>query len=150
MQQLTDGVPRASAVLCTAVATVLTLSMAVWAPARSLATDQVLNPSGAAAVVDVQNVQSDDDGTVSGTLVNRSSRPLRDVQLVVRYSWIWKNERSPGKDNPGRSDFYTVFGDIPPGGSLRFTYHPKKRLPRRSDGTFEISAQVVGFTEIGV
>src|SRR4051794_164674 len=32
------------------------------------------------------------DGEVSGEIVNSSSRLIRDVQLLIRYTWLWKNE----------------------------------------------------------
>src|SRR5712692_6039836 len=38
------------------------------------------------------------DGAVSGELVNNSSRTLRDVQLLIRYTWLWNNEMHPGQD----------------------------------------------------
>jgi hypothetical protein len=36
-----------------------------------------------------------------------------------------------------------------PHGSLPFTYHPSPSLPRRDDGHFETSVQIVGFVEVG-
>jgi hypothetical protein len=40
------------------------------------------------------------DGAVSGEVVNRSSNTVRDVQLFIRYTWLWDNETKPGKDDP--------------------------------------------------
>jgi hypothetical protein len=89
------------------------------------------------------------DGTVSGVLVNTSHHLVRDVRLLVRHTWLWANERSPGEDSPGRTTYTTVHEDIPPGGSLPFTVRPNPPLPVRSDGRFETSVEVVGVTEIG-
>jgi len=89
------------------------------------------------------------DGTVSGILLNRSGRTVRDVRLLIRQVWLWKNERHPGDDSPGRVDFYTVPNEIPAGGSVPFQYQPSPPLPRRSDGRFKTEVEVVGFTESG-
>jgi len=88
-------------------------------------------------------------GTVSGVLQNNSPRLLRDVRVVVHYTWMWKNERHPGDDNPGRSEYYTLPGEAPAGGSLRFSVRPDPPLPARADGRFALSADVVSFTEVG-
>ncbi len=88
------------------------------------------------------------DGTVSGTLVNRTDRLLRDVRLLVRYDWIWRDEQNPGYDSPGRSYYYTLPGDVPAEGSVPFTYVPQPLLPYRNDGRFRPSIEVSSFTPI--
>jgi len=102
----------------------------------------------AAEAVVVRNVTVT-DGTVTGDLVNTSHRLVRDVRLLVRHTWLWAGERSPGEDSPGRAAYPTVHEDIPPGGSRAFTVRPDPPLPVRSDGHFETSVEVVGATEIG-
>jgi hypothetical protein len=67
---------------------------------------------------------------------------------LIRYEWLWKNEFHPGKDDPGSSVYYNVPGEIPPGGTARFQYTPNPPLPKRTDGSFQISASVAGFTEV--
>jgi hypothetical protein len=89
------------------------------------------------------------DSTVSGVIVNKSPRVLRDVKLMIRHAWLWKNERHPGDDNPGRAEYYTVPGEVAAGGSLPFTYHLEQPLPERTDGHFVTSADVISFTEVG-
>jgi len=89
------------------------------------------------------------DGTVSGDLVNTSPRLVRDVRLLIRHTWLWTSEQSPGEESPGRAAYSTVREDIPPGGSRSFTARANPPLPVRSDGRFETSVEVVGFTEIG-
>ena len=89
-----------------------------------------------------------DGGVVSGVLTNRSDKVLRDVQLLIQYDWLWKNEFRPGEDNPGRAVYYTVPGEIPPGGQTTFTYRADPPLPARSDGRFNASVEVVGFVEV--
>ena len=90
-----------------------------------------------------------EDDAVSGFVVNNSTRLVRDVRLLIRHNWLWNNERFPGEDSPGRSAYYVVPNDIPPGGRAPLTYHPNPPLPARSDGRFTTSAEVVGFTEVG-
>jgi len=68
--------------------------------------------------------------------VNASSHPLRDVTLLVRYAWLWNNERHPGKDTVSRVAYVTVPGELRPGESKTFTYQPDRPLPVRRDGRF--------------
>jgi hypothetical protein len=88
------------------------------------------------------------DGTVSGDLANTSPRTLRDVQLLIRHTWLWKNEMHPGEDSASDAIYYTVEGDIPAGGTKPFTYRPASPLPSRSDGGYETTVSVAGFSEI--
>jgi hypothetical protein len=101
----------------------------------------------AGQVVTVRNVTVK-DGVVSGEVVNKSQRTLREVQLLIRYSWLWKDEFQPGKDDPSMAVYHTVEKEIAPGGTLRFTYKPASPLPSRPDGSFETSVSVAGFTEV--
>jgi len=87
-------------------------------------------------------------GEVSGEVVNNSSDTLRDVVLEIRYSWRWADEFHPGKDDPGRTVYYTAAKEIPPGGSARFEYKPSPPLPERRDGSFVIDVKVAGFERI--
>jgi hypothetical protein len=114
------------------------------------AEETLLTPEQLHKVVDVRDVRARPD-QVSGVLVNLSSKPVRNVQVRIDRSWLWKNERHPGedKDNPGRSVVYAVPGEIPPGGRLPFTYRPDTPLPERSDGRFETSVSVVSLEQVG-
>lgn len=87
------------------------------------------------------------DNVVSGRVVNRSSRPIRDVHLTIQSIWLWNDEFHPGTDDPGRSVVYEVKGRIPPGGSKPFTY---ESLPeaQRSDGEFKTRVSVAEYSEI--
>jgi len=101
----------------------------------------------AGQVVVVRNVAVK-DGAVSGELVNKSARTLRDVQLLIRYSWRWKNEFKPGSDEFGTAVYHTVEKEIPPGGTASFSYRPASPLPSRPDGHYETTVSVAGFAEI--
>lgn len=107
----------------------------------------LLEADKAAQIIAVRNVTVK-EGAISGELVNNSRRALRDVQLQIRYTWHWKNEFQPRDDSPGDAVLYTVEKEIPPGGTLPFTYRPSAPLPSRPDGYFETTVSVAGFTEI--
>jgi len=85
--------------------------------------------------------------TVSGRVVNRTARPLRNVGLTIRSIWLWNNEKSPGSDDLSRSIVHRVEGEIPPGGSVPFSY---SSLPvaSRTDGRYETKVSVSEFEEV--
>ena len=120
-------------------------------PARSaeviVSPERVVPSERVAESVGLRDVVVEGD-VVSGVLTNRSGKVLRDVQLLIHHDWLWKNEFRPGEDNPGRAVYYTVAGEIPPGGQTTFTYRADPPLPARSDGRFTTSVEVVGFVEV--
>ena len=109
------------------------------------ATPQIAETADAVAMLRNVTVK---DGDVAGEVVNNSKSTLRDVQLRILYSWLWKNEFHPGKDGPGTAVFMTVDKEIPPGQSARFEYKPSPPLPARNDGHFDIGVKIVGFTQV--
>lgn len=107
----------------------------------------VLTQQEASRVLVLQNVTVK-DGLVSGEIRNSSSNIVRAVQLLIRYAWLWKDEFHPGKDDPGRSVFYNVQGEIAAGGTIRVQYTPDPPLPKRADGQFLVTVSVAGFTQV--
>jgi hypothetical protein len=100
------------------------------------------------SVVTIENLSAQDGG-VSGAIRNKSPNTVRDVQLFIRYTFLWKNEFHPGKESPSAAFYPTVSGDIAPGGSLPFQFTPSPPLPKRSDGKFEQpSVSIAGFTQV--
>lgn len=97
--------------------------------------------------ITVRNV-SVKDGAVSGEIVNSSPRTIRDVQLLIRYTWLWNNERHPGEDSRGDAVYQTVEGEIPAGGSKPFTYRPSSSKGSEGAGRYEVSVKVAGYTEL--
>ncbi|HYC21403.1 MAG TPA: hypothetical protein VEI94_01810 [Candidatus Bathyarchaeia archaeon] len=98
----------------------------------------------------VRDVAASADG-ISGVLVNRSGKIIRDVRLLIRHSWVWTHEQRPGEESPGESYFTTVPNDIPAGSSVRFTYRPRGgglAADKGTGGHFDTSVDVMGFTEV--
>lgn len=100
-----------------------------------------------AGIVSIEKV-SVADGSISGTVINQSKNTLRDVQLLIRYIWLWDNETKPGKNDPSMSFYYNLPGEIPPGGRSSFTFKPSQPLAKASGGQFETSASIAGFSEV--
>lgn len=101
----------------------------------------------AARLVTVEKIAITDD-EVSGEVLNRSPNVIRDIQLLIRYTWLWDNETKPGKDDPSTSIYYALPKEIPPGRRLPFTYKPSPPLPKMAGGRFETSASIAGFAEV--
>jgi hypothetical protein len=108
----------------------------------------VASQDQAGSVLTIENL-SVQDGGVSGAIRNKSPNTVRDVQLFIRYTFLWKNEFHPGKESPSEAFYPTVSGEIAPGGSLPFQFSPSPPLPKRSDGRFERpSVSIAGFTQV--
>ena len=88
------------------------------------------------------------DTSVSGEVINQSRNSVRDVQLLIRYIWLWDNETKPGRNDPSVSFYYNLPGEIPPGGRASFTFQPSQPLARTSGGHFETIASIAGFAEV--
>lgn len=96
----------------------------------------------------VRDVMAQPGGTITGTIVNRSGRTVRDVRLMIDYAWVWHNDFRPGENNPGRTVYVTAPAAIPPHGQGTFTYRPPVPLSSEGDGHFVPSIHVVGFTQM--
>ena len=88
------------------------------------------------------------DGVVSGEVRNKANHPVRDVQLFVRYTWLWDDERNPGNIDPGTSTYYALKETIQSGEKIDFTYKPSPPLPKIAGGRFETSVKIAEFAEI--
>jgi hypothetical protein len=114
---------------------------------RATATGAVVQPSEAARTI-VINDLSVQEGSVSGTVVNKSSATVRGVELSLRQAWLWNNERHPGTDSPGRTLPFMLGADIAPNASAPFTLQTPP-LGQRSDGRFVTTMDATGFSEVG-
>jgi hypothetical protein len=101
----------------------------------------------AARVLVIENLTVQ-EGVVSGEVRNKSDHAVRDVQLFIRYTWLWADEGHPGKVDPGTSTYYVLKETIETGNKVSFVYKPSPPLPRISGGRFETSVMIAGFTEI--
>ncbi len=88
------------------------------------------------------------DGLVTGEVRNRSNHAVREVQLFIRYTWLWEDERNPGKTDPGTSTYYTLKETIQPGAMVNFSYAPSPPLSKIAGGRFDTSVTIAGFSEI--
>lgn len=100
-----------------------------------------------AAILAIENVIVS-NGTVSGEIRNRGPYDVRDVQLLIRYTWLWDDERNPGKNDPSTSTYYTLPSEIRAAGSLPFTFTPSPPLRNLSGGTYQISVTVGGLVQV--
>ena len=111
------------------------------------AADAVVPREELSQKVVVRDLVVGDDGAVSGVLANTSGHRVQEVRLLIRYEWLWRDEFHPGSDSPGTASYYVVPEEIPPGGTVSFSYRPDPPLPRRSDGTFQTAVEVDGLLE---
>ena len=128
------------------VSLLLGLILAPWAKPAFAQTVASQEQAGSVLAIDKVTVQ---DGTIAGEIRNKSKNTVRDVQLFIRYTWLWSNEFHPGKDSPSAAFYPTVSGDIAPGGSMPFKFTPTPPLPKRSGGKFaQPTVSVAGFTQV--
>ena len=128
------------------VSLLLGLILAFW-PKPSWS-QTVLSQQQAASVLAIEKVAVQ-DGTVTGEIRNQGKNTIRDPQLFIRSTFLWKNEFHPGKESPSQAFYTTISGEIAPGRSLPFKFTPTSPLPKRADGRFEEpSVSIAGFTEI--
>ncbi|HXQ23470.1 MAG TPA: hypothetical protein VN812_17465 [Candidatus Acidoferrales bacterium] len=117
-------------------------------PLHGVTATAAVVPSSEAAQTIIINDLRVQGGSVSGTVVNKSSATVRRVELLLRQTWLWNNERHPGTDSPGRTLPFTFAADVAPTASAPFTFQTPP-LPQRSDGRFVTTMDVTGFTEVG-
>jgi len=84
---------------------------------------------------------------VTGRVVNKSSRRIRDVVLMIRSVWLWDDEMNPGPADPSLSARYRLPGEVPAEGFLPFVYRPLP-IPPRLDGHYETRVSVAEFSEV--
>ena len=86
---------------------------------------------------------------ISGVIANKTPHTIKDVELMIQYHWLWKDERNPGHDSPGRTVIIPLNGQqLEPGESQPFSYTPQFSLPARDDGYFIPEVDVAAFTTV--
>jgi hypothetical protein len=117
-------------------------------PLHSAFATAAIVPASEAAQTIVINDLRVQEGSVSGTIVNKSPATVHGVELLLRQTWLWTNERHPGTDSPGRTLPFTLGGDVAPNASAPFTFQVPP-LAQRSEGRFVRTMEVTGFSEVG-
>ena len=111
------------------------------------AQERIASNEVAANVVEIRNVVVNKDA-ISGEIVNKSPYPLRNVELLLQYHWLWANETKPGAISPGRSVYVPVNQEIRPGERATFSYTPDPPLPLRADGRYMPEISLAGFSQV--
>jgi len=86
---------------------------------------------------------------VSGKVVNNSGKPVRDVQILVKYVWLWNNERKPGTDSPGRAVYETLPGWRSSTAGVRRPADLPKAARRYIDRLSELCGAPIDIVSIG-
>jgi hypothetical protein len=133
--------------ICTILVSLLFgLILALWPKPSFSQTVASKEQAGSVLAIDKVTVQ---DGTIAGEIRNNSKNTVRDVQLFIRYTFLWKNEFHPGKESPSAAFYPTISGEVAPGGSLPFKFTPTPPLPKRTDGRFAPpTVSIAGFTQV--
>src|SRR3972149_937500 len=118
---------------------IIGLALATSLSANQARAQTVRSRAEAAAVLVLEKL-SVRNGAVAGEVYNRSPHLVRDVQLLIRHTWLWNDEFKPGSDDPGISTDYTLPQEIAAGGRLAFDYKPSPPFPKASGGQFETTA----------
>jgi hypothetical protein len=127
-----------------ALAGVLTLQ-ALAAPARSQ--PDILGSEQVEGFVTVEEVALQGE-RVSGVIVNRRSRPLRDVRLLISHVYLWPSEVRPGQESPNEAETIVVEEEIPVGGRKAFSTTFPRPSPPEPGGDFVTNVYIAGFTEV--
>jgi hypothetical protein len=88
-----------------------------------------------------------DQNALRFEIVNQTPQEVHDVRLIVRHDFRWRNEYRPGP-SPSSAETRVVPGPLAPGASLVVVHPLDPPLPRRDDGSFEPSVEVVHWREV--
>jgi hypothetical protein len=108
--------------------------------------DEVLSPEVVSGKVAIQNFRQD-GATMRGEIVNRTGHRLEDVEVLITYNWLWRNEIAPGPYSPAWAAGMVVAEPLAPNEVREFAYDPPQPVTPRNDGTFYPTAEIVRFTE---
>jgi hypothetical protein len=120
----------------------IALSGITAAGAEKLATAEM-----AAQKIEIRVLDAKKD-VISGEVINKSPHPLRDIELLVQYHWLWANEFKPGDDPPGKAAFVKLDQELGPGESAAFKIPVDPPAAARGDGRYMTEVTLAGFTEI--
>lgn len=125
----------------------LLLAVLSW-PGSVFAAEALYGSGELGSTLSIEELKLDGD-QVTGLLVNRSDKTLRDVRLQIIFSWLWKNERHPGPNDPSFVVTEIPDGEVSPHGTLPFRYSYPSVVTSRTDGQFMMDARVLGYSAVG-
>ena len=129
-------------------AAVIAVSLAVAWPTSARAGESLVGSGELGQTLSVEELKLEGD-QVTGILVNRTEKVARDVRLQVIFSWLWKNEKHPGDNDPSFVVTEIPTAEVPPHGTLPFRYTYPSVVTARSDGEFMMDARVLGYSAVG-
>lgn len=86
------------------------------------------------------------NGTIEGELLNTTDKRVSDIEVLVRYSWVWARDSSQERESLSWANTFTFPVDLKPGDSSPLSIPPLQELADRDDGKYLISAKVMGYT----
>ena len=128
--------------------TALSLGVALTLLATVAHSQKVRSDEEVARILAIEQLSVQESGVVRGQVHNKSNHAVREVEIFIRYTWLWEDERNPGKVDPGTSTYFRLKETINPGNSTSFIYKPSPPLPKIAGGRFETSVKIAGFSEI--
>jgi hypothetical protein len=108
---------------------------------------EVITPDVAAQKVEIRNVQLQGN-VVSGQVTNKSRYPLRNLELLIQYHWLWNNEFKPGDVSPGKAFYIVIDKELQPGESATFSAPLDAPTAPQADGYYMTEVTLAGFTEV--
>ena len=117
----------------------------VCVPSQALAADAVLQQQKIEKAVSFL-YEVLDDGVIEGELINATPQRVSNIEVLVRYSWIWLQESRESRDDPSWSSTFTFPVELDPGETSPLSIPPIHPVAERDDGFFRISAKVMGYT----
>ena len=123
------------------------LALIFFAPvvAQEIVNEQVLHQRSIERAVTFLYEVSE-NGTIEGELLNTTAQRVTDVQVLVRYAWVWARESTLEREDPSWANTFTFPVDLKPGDTTPLSIPPLRELTVRDDGKFLISAKVMGYT----
>lgn len=102
---------------------------------------KVVSPATLEQTIAVRQLHWDGE-RLRGELVNEGEHELRNIELLLRYSWVWHDVRAEHDESPGWAEFRQVQQTIPPGGRIDLAFEPRQAPPTSKDGELLPSARV--------
>jgi hypothetical protein len=126
---------------------ILSAMVFIFAGLYSASAETVLSSQDASRALSFEKLDVN-PRKISGVIANKTPHTIKDVELMIQYHWLWKDERNPGHDSPGRTVIIPLKEQLEPGESQPFSYTPEFSLPSRDDGYFMPEVDVAAFATV--